>query len=230
MAKFGTRSLNGQQYFYSEGSSGESAAIGIDTSNGHFHIVLSPTPNADPTGTPIIDIETATNGNIDITPNGSGSVIISAITVQSGSVDNATLGAFTPSSVNATSYALNGVPVNLGNAVLGWTSVAGGSQTIAVQNGYISANGGGVVAFTLPASAAVGDVFRIAGDATSGMGWTLAQAAGQYIQLGASKTTVGVGGSLASTVTSDAIECVCTVGGASTGWSVISSMGNITVV
>lgn len=106
-----------------------------------------------------------------------------------------------------------------------WTNVTGASQTIAAGSGYLS-NNAGTVAFTLPASGTIGDVFRIAGVQGA---WTLAQAAGQQIKFGNTATTVGATGSLASTNAGDCIECVATNTSASTVWRVISSIGNITV-
>lgn len=131
MAKSGIRSLNGNQYYYAEANTGESVAIGMQSSSGHIHVVVSPLPDADPNGTPIIDIESGPNGNIDITPNGSGSVILPNATIEGGSIDGTTLGAVTPSSVNATSYELNGVPVSFG----GTTWVDSGAGPTASLNG-----------------------------------------------------------------------------------------------
>jgi hypothetical protein len=107
-----------------------------------------------------------------------------------------------------------------------WTDVTGATQTIVAENGYLADRAGGV-AFTLPASATIGDSFRIVGVQGS---WTLAQAANQQIKFGSSATTVGVGGSLASTNAGDCLECVATNTSASTVWRVMSSVGNITVV
>lgn len=106
-----------------------------------------------------------------------------------------------------------------------WTDVTGATQTVAAGNGYLADNAGGV-AFTLPASGTIGDVFRIVGVQGS---WTLAQAAGQQIKFGSTATTVGVTGSLASTNAGDCVECVATNTSASTVWRVMSSVGNITV-
>lgn len=117
--------------------------------------------------------------------------------------------------------------VSLGTApgVFHWTDVTGASQTIAVNEGYLSDNAG-TVAFTLPATAAQFSIFRIVGVQGA---WTLAQAANQQIKIGNTATTVGVTGSLASTDAGDCIECVAVVGGASTIWRVMSVVGNITV-
>lgn len=112
-------------------------------------------------------------------------------------------------------------------ADLPWTVVTGSTQTIVADNGYISNRAAGPVAYTLPATAAVGSIIRITG-MLAGAGWSLAQGAGQYIEFTGVSTTVGAGGSLASTGDNDSIELVCVE--ADLGFVVISSMGNITIV
>lgn len=110
-----------------------------------------------------------------------------------------------------------------------WTAVAASSQTIAVQNGYIT-NNATLVTYTLPATAALGDSFEILGGTTGAGGWTIAQNASQQIRFGSSATTSGVGGSLASTNQYDNVLCRAIVAGASTIWEVTSATGNLTVV
>ena len=107
-----------------------------------------------------------------------------------------------------------------------WVDVTGASQTVAANTGYLS-NRAGAVAFTLPASSTVGDVFEIVGVQGS---WSLAQSANQQIKFGSSATTIGVGGSLASTNAGDCIRLVATNTSASSVWRICSSIGNITIV
>ena len=109
--------------------------------------------------------------------------------------------------------------------ILPWTVVAGTSQTAAINNGYIT-NNAGLVTVTLPSTAAVGSVVEVAGLGAGG--WKVAQNAGQTIHFGNANTTAGTGGSLASTLTYDAIRLLNIV--ANTDWSVLSVMGNITFV
>ena len=107
-----------------------------------------------------------------------------------------------------------------------WVDVTGATQTVEANMGYL-ANAGGGVAFTLPAASSIGDVFRIVGVQAS---WTLAQNASQQILFGDTATTVGVGGSLASTDAGDCAAFVAITTGAASIYRVMSSMGNITVV
>lgn len=115
--------------------------------------------------------------------------------------------------------------ITLSASGLTWSVVAGTSQTIAADNGYI-ANNAGLVTFTLPATCTVGDVFKIVGKG-AGM-WSIAQNASQSIVLGNQETTTGVGGSLDATDDRDSVEIVCTE--TNVEFTVVSSIGNLTVV
>lgn len=97
-------------------------------------------------------------------------------------------------------------------------------NSVVKENGYI-AKGAGAVTFLLPATAAVGDSFIIAG---YGNLWSLTQNALQSVILNNQTTTVGVAGSLTATVASDTIEVVCVT--ANTEFKVINVLGNITIV
>lgn len=106
-----------------------------------------------------------------------------------------------------------------------WVNVTGTTQTVSASHGYISDNAG-TVTFTLPASSTIGDVFRIVGNTG---GWILAQNALQQVLFGSGSTTVGTGGSLASTNAGDCIELVATNTSSSSTWRVNNSIGNITI-
>jgi len=106
-----------------------------------------------------------------------------------------------------------------------WATQAS-STTMAINHGYI-VTGGSLVTLTLPATAAVGSELIIVGQAAGG--WSIAQAAGQTIFVGIAETTVGVGGSLASSQIKDSINLVCTV--ANTTWTAVAApQGNLTIV
>jgi len=106
-----------------------------------------------------------------------------------------------------------------------WNNVTGTSASMAVNNGYI-ANNAGLVTLTLPVTASVGRTIEVAGNGAGG--WSIAQNAGQSINYGIVSTTVGVGGSLASTQRYNAVKLVCVV--ANTTWNVVSSQGNLNAV
>ncbi len=108
--------------------------------------------------------------------------------------------------------------------IVGWTEVTGAAQAGVVNQGYITNRGAGVTV-TLPDTAAVGSVLRIAGKLGN---WVLAQNAGETVHFGDQDTTPGAGGSLTATDASDCIELVCTT--ANTDWTIVSSIGgDITV-
>jgi hypothetical protein len=113
-----------------------------------------------------------------------------------------------------------------GMAAFAWNDVPGNSQTMVANNGYVADNAG-LCTMTLPATAAFGTVIYVVGNGAGG--WKIAQNAGQNIRLGsAGSTTVGVGGSLASTNQYDSIQLLCVV--ANTTWNAISIDGNVTIV
>lgn len=113
-----------------------------------------------------------------------------------------------------------------GAASFSWSEVTGTSQAMAVNKGYI-ANNVALVTLTLPATAAFGDTVSVIGKGAGG--WSIAQNGGQTIYFGTSTSTPGVGGSLSSTQTRDALTLVCTT--ANLDWTVSGGPeGNITVV
>lgn len=128
------------------------------------------------------------------------------------------------SNINITNAAGAITIATTGAASFSFTDVTGVSQTMVANNGYI-ANNAGLVTFTLPTTAAVGTVMEIVGAGAGG--WLLAQNAGQSILAINVTTTVGVGGSLASTNTGDGVRLVCTI--ANTKWTAIPT-GNLTIV
>lgn len=109
---------------------------------------------------------------------------------------------------------------------IAWQTVTSADNpvTLVEQNGYFP-DGGAAVNFVLPAAAAVGDTFIIAGE---GNLWTIAQNAFQQIVLGVQSSTVGVGGSLVATTISDTVTIVCMT--ANQKFKVISMIGSPTVI
>ncbi len=107
-----------------------------------------------------------------------------------------------------------------------WNEVTSASNpiSITVGNGYIS-KGATQVIFLLPASAAVGDTFIIAGYANL---WTLTQNAGQIVTLGNKTTTTGVAGSITATDSRDTITVVCVT--TDTEFQIINSVGIFDIV
>ena len=120
---------------------------------------------------------------------------------------------------------------SVGSTYYTWSEVTGTSQAAAVNNAYV-ANNAGLVTITLPTTAAVGDRILVVGKGAGG--WKIAQNASEQIIFreggtdAVDETTIGTGGSVASTDDYDSIELVCTT--ADTTWRCISAKGNLTLV
>lgn len=100
---------------------------------------------------------------------------------------------------------------------LPWSTIAGTTQSAAVNNGYVIGNASQTTV-TLPATAAVGSVVAVAGQGAGG--FILAANTGQTIKFATSTTTSG--GSLTSAEQYDYIQVVCIV--ANTTWLVQSAI------
>lgn len=103
-----------------------------------------------------------------------------------------------------------------------WTVVTGATQALTANNGYF-ANRAGIVTFTLPSTAAVGDTFQVA-QMHAGQTWVLNYNSGQKIYIGTTSTTTS-SGNLTSTADGDWIEIVCRV--ANTDFQCNIRSGNI---
>jgi hypothetical protein len=104
-----------------------------------------------------------------------------------------------------------------------WVDETSTSATLAAGTGY-AADNAALVTFTLPATSAFGDTYKVIYKGAGG--WRISQNAGQNIQLGNVTSTTGTSGFIASSATGDCVELTCTT--ASTTWEVTASMGNIT--
>jgi hypothetical protein len=148
---------------------------------------------------------------------------LNIVTESSDQIGSATL---TPGTGATITTAANAIIISAIGGGVTWNVPGGTLLTMSVNNGYISTLSS-LISYILPATAAVGDMFRITLANASGS-WTIVQQAGQSIQMGSSSTTVGVGGSLSSTANGDSVEIICTV--ANTNFIVLSSIGNLTIV
>lgn len=104
-----------------------------------------------------------------------------------------------------------------------WNVVTSAANPVTLLGGHgFIPKGAGVVNFVLPASATVGESFKILG---YGNLYTITQNAGQSITLGVSSTSVGVGGSLAASQVRDSVEITCVT--ANTEFQIENSVGNL---
>lgn len=106
-----------------------------------------------------------------------------------------------------------------------WNTTVAATDTLATRNGYFANRAGGVT-YTLPVTANVGDFFKIVNVNVGG--FSISQNATQSIRIGNQVSTIGVGGSLASTAIGDTLDIVCYV--ANTSFIVVNPpQGNITI-
>lgn len=108
---------------------------------------------------------------------------------------------------------------------ISWNDVTGATQTLAVQNGYVTDRGAGVT-YTLPASATLGAVIKIVGKLGIA---TITPNANQQILIGSSSGAVGVTGTAVANNVGDCIELICITAGASTVWRAASVVGTWTL-
>ena len=134
----------------------------------------------------------------------------------------------------ATLTAGTGIGIVNGNGTITINSNGGGLSTVdqssstvtmAVNTQYIVDNGASLVTLTLPATAAIGDSFRVIGK-SAGL-WTIAEASGQTIHFGTSTCTATTG-TLSATAQWDCVTLVCVT--ANTTFSAYAAQGNLTVV
>ncbi len=97
-----------------------------------------------------------------------------------------------------------------------WNNVAGTTQSVTVNNGYVS-NNSGQTTFTLPATAAFGSIIAVEGVGAGG--WIIQANTGQTIEGGSDSSSSA--GTVTSQSGTDNIYLLCIV--ANTTWKVTSS-------
>lgn len=95
---------------------------------------------------------------------------------------------------------------------------------MSVQNGYLCSSGG-ALSLSLPATAAIGSIIEIVLQGSTS--FTITQGAGQSIYVNGIQSTIGAGGSVASTAAGNAIKIVCMT--ANTTWVSTNIVGTLTV-
>jgi hypothetical protein len=124
-------------------------------------------------------------------------------------------GTITAGSGISISNTAGGITISGTGSGIGWTEVTGTSQAMTADSGWV-ANNAGLVTLTLPTTAAFGTAISIIGKGAGG--WLIAQNSGQNIQIGSVSSTVGAGGSVASSNRYDSIDLLCTT--ANTTWTI----------
>lgn len=230
----------------------EQAQFAVDA-NGYVSLVGGTTPALQK-----LNVDAHTGPGTDpVIPDGSGQIIVTGAQVATGTIganvirtdslavntmtieiQRSTAVASTDSTNNGVSHFnsgdftvdANGFVSLVGATPFTWQVVTETATPASLVNnvGYICASDGvpSALSFALPATSALGDIIEVAlNGATS---WTITQGAGQQIRWSGSTTTLGGGGSIATTGTGDTIRMVCQV--ADTIWVGLSGNGNLTVV
>ena len=161
---------------------------------------------------------------------GEGSSAATSIVLTAGQV---LVGTTASDPVGATITGSGGVTVNSSSGAIsivgsgnGWTWNDQTTSASLVKNNSYIADSASLVTMTLPATAAIGDMFQIVGKGAGG--WKIAQNASGQINFGNVATTVGTGGSLASSNQYDCVTFVCIT--ANNIYSVYNAIGNLTYV
>jgi hypothetical protein len=173
-------------------------------------------------------------GGAGIDTSGAGSTVTITADATVATTYTCDSGSATPAANNlnvvgagsaSTSGAGSTVTITSTGGGLTWTEITVvGPTSMAVDNGYV-ANNAAQVGLLLPLTAAFGSVIQVVNEGAGG--WQITQNAGQQILIGASSSTVGVGGNITSTGVGDCIAMVCIT--ANTTWRVFSSNGNMII-
>jgi hypothetical protein len=117
--------------------------------------------------------------------------------------------------------AAGAITIDATGAGTAYAEVIDATKAMVVNTSY-AANRAGGVAFSLPATSAIGSVVEVIGK--DGL-WSITQAAGQQIFVSNQNTTLGAGGVLTATHLGDCITLRCIT--ADTIWRAISCIGNL---
>ena len=149
-------------------------------------------------------------------------------TTSTGTLQAATTG-FSTSGYVLTSNGSSALPswqAAGGGGGITWHDVTGGSANLAAANGYV-ADSSSLTTFTMPTDNNLGDTIYIVGKG-SGL-WKIVYTTSQYIIFGSSTSTT-TSGYLEASNANDCVTLVCTTASASAPiFTVMTSIGNITV-
>lgn len=163
-----------------------------------------------------------TTATWDVLASGATAGILTINTIPPTVAGNFTVSAGAGVSVTA---GANAITIAATGGGLTWQAI-GASQTLVINNGYFCTAGAGL-SLALPAVSSVGDPIAIVLDGSTS--WTITQPnAATRIRIGNTQTSLGVGGSLASSAVGDTVYLICET--ANARWAVASMIGNITVV
>jgi len=178
-----------------------------------------------------LDIATKGNGNLNLNL-GTGKLVLNSTTGISEITNDTTL-ASDSSQAAPTEHAVKTYVDNLIAGISNFETVSTSSENMSENTTYYTTFAG-LTTLTLPATATVGSYLRVIAT-SAGNTFRMAQNSGQQIHFGsqlgvAVSTTVGTGGYLESVDPNTVVHLICVSGGASTVWTVVSSIQQLTVV
>jgi len=162
-----------------------------------------------------------------LTGNGTSAITASAVTQYTTLVAGAS-NAVSGVGPGTSGYVLtsNGAGANPSyqsiSGTFSWTDATNATYTIVANNAYVTDRSGGVN-YTLPASGALGDMFKIVGKLGI---TTITPNAGQQLLIGSASGTVGVTGTAVGTNVGDCIVFSCITAGGSAVWRANNFVGN----
>jgi hypothetical protein len=149
--------------------------------------------------------------------------VATIVTEASNQLGTAVLTAGTGISIVPTA---NTITISSSSSGFSWHDVTGGSATLAAENGYI-ADSASLTTFTMPTNNSIGDTIKIVGKGSGG--WSIVYSALQNIIFG-NVTSTTTTGNISSNNANDCLELVCTTASvAAPIFTVVSSIGNISV-
>lgn len=214
MGQQGFRTLDDNPYVYQDTDAGYSIAYGIDTSTNTIKIKALTTTGAVPTGTPQIEINPIAAGNITLTANATGRVVVASnLTVSAGTVVLTPLAAARPCTVRSSPAGQLSMLIDsnvdgqlLISSAVGtpiWASLTSAGGTVTITPGHNSINlesagGAGVTSLSGDAGGPLAGALTIAGGTNIG---TVAAGAAVTVNLdaaltGLTSTTFATGGSV----------------------------------
>lgn len=172
----------------------------------------------------------ATANRAVLTTGATGIPVLTALATDGQVIIGSTAGAPAAATLTAgtgisITNASNAITIAVTGAGFTWTDVTTATQILAVQNGYLTDRGAGVV-YTLPASASIGDEIIIVGKLGI---TTITPNANQQLLFSSASGTVGITGTAVGTNVGDCVTLVCITSGASTVWRAVSFVGNWTL-
>ena len=208
---------------YPVGFRGDGTIYSGGTGRGYWRLKVNGTKYLSPlfidgTLTARASMTTDTNGSPILTgAMADGAIVIGA------TAGNPTAGTITAGTGITVTNAANSITLAVSGGGLATATIAGTTQSAAVNTTYIALNVGQTT-LNLPAVYAVGDIIRLVGSTANTGGWIVTAAAGDTVRV--LNSTTSAGGTVTSTAQAgEVIEIICDV--ANTSWITTSFVSTL---